>query len=73
MELNSRQRAILYGTLLGDGYLQQTGKETARLRIEHSSKQETLVNWEYAQLEHIFPSTPHSIERVHPITKKTYQ
>ena len=73
MELNNQQEAILHGTLLGDGYLQQTSEDAARLRIEHSLKQEALVYWKYAQLEHIFQSEPQLVERTHPATKKTYQ
>jgi hypothetical protein len=69
MELNNRQLAILNGMLLGDAYLQKTGSKNARLRLEHSFKQRALMNWKFAELEHIFQSRPQFLERVHPATK----
>lgn len=68
MELNSRQRDILYGMLLGDAYLQKTGSANARLRLEHSFKQLALMAWKFSELEHIFQSEPKRLERIHPAT-----
>jgi hypothetical protein len=68
MELNYRQQAILYGMLLGDAYLQKTGSMNARLRLEHSFKQRVYMSWKFNELEHIFQSEPHLVERIHPAT-----
>ena len=39
IKLSLTQKQILYGTILGDGYLQKTGEKNARLRLEHGEKQ----------------------------------
>lgn len=73
MELTSRQKEILNGMILGDAYLQKTGRNNARLRLEHSYKQKAYMDWKYSELEHIFQSEPLFIERVHPLSNRTYQ
>lgn len=72
MELTNRQKDILLGTLLGDGYLQKTGAHNARLRIEHSLKQKAYVDWKYEELENIFRSEPVFLRRVHPSSHQMY-
>ncbi len=73
MELTNRQKDILYGMILGDGYLQKTGSKNARLRVEHSLKQNEYAEWKYAELEHIFQSEPQFIQRTHPVSHRTYE
>lgn len=68
MELNARQLEILYGTIFGDAYLQKTGSLNARLRLEHSFKQQALMEWKFEELEHIFQSRPQLLDRMHPAT-----
>ena len=63
---------IIYGLVLGDAYLQPTGKNNARLRIEHSLKQKDYINWKYEQLENLFQTKPRRIDRYHPKAKKIY-
>lgn len=46
-----------------------TGKKNARLRLEHSAKQEEYMNWLYDQLKNLFTKKPVYLERVHPRTK----
>ena len=72
MKLSKTQKEIIYGLVLGDGFLQSTGKKNARLRIEHSAKQEDYVNWIQKQLPTIFLSKPKKISRLHPKTNKIY-
>ncbi len=72
MELTKHQQDILLGMLLGDACLQKTGKNNARLRIEHSIKQQEYVDWIYSELEHIFQSEPQIVHRVHPLSQRTY-
>lgn len=73
MKLSLKQKEILHGTILGDGYLQPTGKRNARLRIEHSAvrkSQKEYIEWKYQELKNIFQQPPIMITRVHPLTKK---
>ena len=70
--LTKRQKSILFGTILGDGYLQKTGKKNARLRLEHGGKQKEYLFWKVAELEKLFQGKPKYLERIHPISKKKY-
>ena len=72
MKFTARQRAILAGTILGDGYVQKTGEKNARLRFEHGEKQKEYVFWKGKQFPRLFNGAPKRVMRVHPSTKKTY-
>lgn len=57
--LTSRQKSIVIGTLLGDGYLRRiTGRKNAFLEINHSYKQKDYVLWKYENLKEIVISGP---------------
>lgn len=73
MKLSTIQKDILIGTILGDGYLQKTGKKNARLRLEHGAKQKEYLFWKVKNLEQFFQGKPTYIERVHPLSKQTYK
>ncbi len=73
IKLSQIQKQILYGTVLGDGYLQKTGKANARLRLEHGKDQKEYLFWKASQFQKLFQGKPKYIERIHPITKKTYK
>jgi len=72
MYLSFREKAIVYGIILGDGYLQATGEKNARLRLEHGIKQKDYLIWKVKQLPSLFLGRPKFLKRVHPITKMTY-
>ena len=72
MNFTARQRAILAGTILGDGFVQQTGSKNARLRLEHGEKQKEYLSWKGQQFPRLFNGAPQHLKRVHPQTKKTY-
>lgn len=72
MKLSLREKAIIYGAILGDGYLQSTGKKNARLRLEHGMKQKDYLLWKTNELPKLFLGKPKYLQRVHPITGKTY-
>jgi len=72
IKISQRQKQILYGTVLGDGYLQKTGKENARLRLEHGQKQKEYLFWKVNQFKKLFQGKPVYLERIHPKTKKKY-
>lgn len=48
LKLSFNQRAVLIGSLLGDGYLQLSkSKTSARLQIRNTNKQADYVKWKY--------------------------
>lgn len=70
--MNSRKRAILVGMILGDAYLQKTGKKNARLRLEHSEKQKDYLLWKGLQFSEFFQGKPKKLVRFNPVYKKEY-
>ena len=72
MFLTQEQKSIIYGTVLGDGYLRATGKKNACLRLEHGAKQRDFLFWKVKMLAPLFQGKPKYLERIHPLTKKTY-
>lgn len=72
IKLSLTQKQIIYGTVLGDGYLQRTGKNNARLRLEHGKNQKEYLFWKANQFKKLFQGRPKYIERIHPITKRKY-
>jgi len=73
IKLSLTQKQILYGTILGDGYLQKTGEKNARLRLEHGEKQKEYLFWKANKFKKLFQGKPTYIERIHPKTKKKYK
>ncbi len=73
MRLTKQQKAVLVGTVLGDAFLQSTGKKNARLRLEHSDKQKSYLLWKVGIFPRLFQGKPSYIERIHPKTKKRYR
>lgn len=71
--MNLKQKAVVIGTILGDGYLQQTGKENARLRFEHSIKQQQYLLWKCQILKNFFQSKPTVLERKNAQFGKHYR
>ncbi len=72
MKLSKRQNAIIVGSILGDAYVQATGKKNARLRYEHGGKQKSYLFWKVNELKLLFKGAPRYLERKHPISKETY-
>lgn len=72
IRLTTRQKAILAGTLLGDGYLQKTGAKNARLRLEHGEKQTEYLIWKTDQFPKQFFQPLARLRRRHPKTMRTY-
>ena len=72
ISLSREQKSILFGIILGDGYLQKTGKKNARLRLEHGGKQKEYLLWKVKRLGKLFQGKPKYLERVHPISKRRY-
>lgn len=71
--MTRRQKAVVIGSILGDGFLQKTGKSNARLRLEHSFKQKEYLLWKYQILKNYFQSKPQYLERSNLKFGKSYQ
>ena len=71
--MNKQQKSVIIGSILGDGFLQKTGKNNARLRLEHGIKQKEYLIWKYQILGNFFQNKPIVLERKNPIFGKTYQ
>lgn len=56
--MNSKQKALITGKLLGDGSLENRGTAHSRLQIRHSIKQKSYVDWCYEQLKNFTASAP---------------
>lgn len=72
ISLSQFQVSALSGMILGDGYLQKTGKKNARLRLEHSARFRDYMLWKMSILPRFFQGRPKQISRIHPITRKEY-
>jgi len=72
MKLSKEQKNILVGIILGDGYVQATGKRNARLRLEHGADQKDYLIWKMSQFPVLFQGKPIYMERLHPLSGKTY-
>jgi LAGLIDADG DNA endonuclease family len=64
MQLSNRQRAIIVGTLLGDGCLERNGRNV-RLRIEHGITQESYVLWKHKELKSLITGRPMNVHAFH--------
>lgn len=73
MKLSTEQKAILAGIVLGDGYLQKTGKKNARLRLEQGANQKEYLFWKVRKFPKLFQGRPRYIERKHPTTGRIYK
>src|SRR3990167_5681331 len=67
------QQAVIIGSILGDGFLQKTGKNHARLRLEHSLKQQDYLIWKCKILNNFFQKKPEILERFNLKFGKSYQ
>lgn len=70
--MTKKQKDVLIGMILGDAYLQKTGKQNARLRLEHGISQEEYLKWKVNILKNYFQSKIQFLERTNPIWKRTY-
>lgn len=70
--MNKRQKTILVGMILGDAYLQKTGKTNARIRLEHGIKQSDYLVWKAQQFPEFFQGQPKTLIRYNPVFHKQY-
>ena len=70
MLLSKRQKAILVGTVLGDGHLEINGRGV-RLKIGHGLGQRGYIFWKYDELKNIVPSKPRLVKEFHKRRQKS--
>ena len=73
MNLTLMQKSAIVGMILGDGFLQKTGSQNARLRLEHRADHKDYLVWKTKLLPNLFHGRPKFMERIHPITKRAYR
>lgn len=71
MQVTKRQDAIIIGTLLGDGCLEQNGIH-ARLRLEHGISQKSYLLWKYEELKDIITGSVMALHAYHKKNKRFY-
>ena len=71
--MTQKQKSAVVGMVLGDAYLQKTGSQNARLRLEHSIRQKEYLEWKVSLLKNYFQDKLHLIERFHKKWSKTYK
>lgn len=69
--LSARQRAIIIGTMLGDGCLEKNGIHF-RLKVDHGPAQQQYVSWKFDQLADVAASPPKKVGFFDQRTSKTY-
>lgn len=67
------RKQIIYAMLLGDSYIQPTGKLNARLRFEHSFNQFDYLVWKAKFFRTKFLGQPKILSRFNPKFGKTYK
>lgn len=73
MKFSKEQKAILIGMILGDAYLQKTGKKNARLRLEQGARQKDYLFWKISKFPKLFQGKPKYLERKHPLNGEIYK
>jgi len=72
VKINKRQESALIGMVLGDAYLQRTGSQNARLRLEHQADHSEYLVWKTQLLPQLFQGKPVFLSRIHPKTHRQY-
>jgi len=70
--LSERQKAIVIGTLLGDGCLEANGRYV-RLRTDHSEHQKKYVFWKFHQMHNLTSGKPRFVKYYDKRTHKIYK
>jgi len=72
-DMTKKQMHVVIGMILGDAYLQKTGKQNARLRLEQSAEQKAYLEWKIEMLSNYFQSKIQTLSRTNTIWRKTYR
>lgn len=72
LSLNDEQKAVVIGSVLGDGTLAENWSKTNfRLKISHSIHQNEYILWKYEMLREWFLSEPSYYEKTKSVTIRT--
>lgn len=71
MEINNRQRAIIIGSILGDGTIEKRW-QYPRLRFGHGISQKEYIFWKYDEFRNIANQSPTYVEEWHKVMGKKY-
>ena len=71
MELTERQRAIIIGSLLGDGTIESRWANP-RLRFGHGAQQKEYLFWKYEELKNVVNRPPRLAHEWHTVMGKVY-
>jgi len=71
--MNKKKKAAIIGMVLGDAFLQKTGEKNARIRLEHSEKQQDYLIWKAGFFPELFQGKPSFLERFNPCYEKSYR
>ncbi len=69
---SSKTREIVFGTLLGDGFLQPMKSGNIRLEVGHTPSQKEYLEWKYQQLKRFTGAKPHLVKFYDARYCKTY-
>jgi hypothetical protein len=61
-KLNSREREILIGMVLGDAFVEESKTGLARVEVNHSLKQKEYLYWKFRELKRWVRANPYKIE-----------
>lgn len=70
--MTQRQKEILHGTLLGDGYLEDRGTANSRLQIRHAISQMAYVDWLYNEFKNFVSKSPRQIGEAYFFRTRSY-
>lgn len=62
--LSDRQKQIITGSLLGDGFLESRSKYTATYRVARATKDKAYVDWHYNEFKSVLTSLPKNMVRI---------
>lgn len=72
LKMTQKQKNALIGMILGDAYLQMTGKNNARIRLEHALAQKDYLIWKVGILANYFQSKVQILDRKHIKWNRVY-
>ncbi len=62
LKITDRQKHIVIGSVLGDGYLDFNGCRGTRLQVKQSEKRKEYIEWLHKELENLCLSKPNKSE-----------
>lgn len=70
--ISTKDREILFGTLLGDGFLYQMKNGKSRLEVGHTTSQKEYLEWKYHSFTRFTKAKPHLVSFYDKRYRKKY-